>query len=560
MSESEKKKQKHTEGTQEPVLTRYDLKVQRRQEQKKREEREKKVASVAGILILAGLICFMASFPIRSWLTVHGTYLVVGGEKVPRVEFDYYYYTALNNYQSSNGYLLSMMGVDLSGDLSAQMYSDTLTWKDFFDELAVDNIKSGIAVKRDMEAAGFTYDETEEYEGFVESLKQSAQEHGHSVKESLSEMYGPYATLGRLEDDIRDSLKISAYLDFVAENNAPSDEDIQAYYEENSEGYDNVDYHMLTVEAELPTEPTELADPVEETDEEGSDDAEEAYQPSQAEIDAAMLAAKDEAERKLDTVASEGDAHTNEALSGVNYTISQWLSDSGRKKGDTTVIENTTAHCYYVLSFDGRYVDPSLSVDVRFLATQDGNGQEILDEWTAGEATEDSFAALADKYNDISLTDVEGGLLEGLDPGLVEQEISDWLTDSARKNGDTSVITPSGGDVTYVFYYIGAGEPVWKTKIRDILINEVKTDYVASLVGDMTVEDPHHNLRYLEIRAQEEAAAAAEESGGGSGESADGEDSGSDESTVGEDGGSGEGTADEGTASGENTPEDSSAE
>ena len=130
MSKSEKKKQESTES-QKKVVTRYDLKMQRRAEQKKKEEREKKITTVVGILLVAGLVCLVASFPIRTWVTVHGTYITVGDENVSRVEYDYNYNLVLNSYLSQNYYLLSLLGLNLSGDLSQQMFSDTLTWKDF---------------------------------------------------------------------------------------------------------------------------------------------------------------------------------------------------------------------------------------------------------------------------------------------------------------------------------------------------------------------------------------------------------------------------------------------
>ena len=512
MSDSRKKKQKNTAETKEPVLTRYDLKMQRRKEQKLKEERDKRIASAVGILLLIALVCWVLSFPIRSWLTVHGTYVVVADEKVSRVEFDYNYYTALNNYISANGYFLSMMGLDLSGDLSNQMYSETLTWQDYFEEMAVNNLRTGIAMRRDMEAAGFIYDESKDYDDFIAALKQAAAETGHSFKEYIKEFYGPYATLGRVKGYIKENLKTSAYLDAVAKENAPSEDEIQAYYEENRDSFDRVDYHMLTVVAELPTEPTELADPVdEETGETVSDETEEtAYEPSQAEIDAAMLLAKAEAEELQNTVATDGETYTNMALSSVNYNISGWISDNERKKGDTTVIEDSYNNCYYVVSFDGRYIDPTLSVNVRAVLTEDGNGQQILDEWSAGEATEDSFAALADKYNNTLYISAKGGLLEGVDTGSLEAGLSGWLTDDARVYGDTTVYTTSDGVMTYVFYYIEKGDPMWKVDIRNILSDDFKTEYVSSLTEGLTVEDPHHNLRYLEVRAQEEAAAAAE--------------------------------------------------
>lgn len=509
MSDAEKKKKKDTTETQEKVVTRYDLKMQRRQEEKRKEQRNKRITSAVGILLLVGLVCFAASFPIRSWLTVHGTYIVVADENVSRLEFDYNYYTVRNNYISQNTWL-TYFGLDLTGDLSNQMYSDTLTWKDFFDEMAVDNLLSGKAVERDMKAAGFTYDESEDYEEFVAALQLVASGSGMTLDAYVKEFYGPYATLSRVEKFIRQDLIISAYYEQLADSKTPSDQEIESYYEENKDSYDCVDYHVLTVDAELPTEPTELADPVEETetDTEGvvGEDADEAvYEPSQAEIDAAMELAKAEAEGLQDTVAADGEEYTNMSQTDTNYLLTDWLYDIEREKGDTTVIEDSSNNRYFVVSFDDRYIDSTISVNVRAVLTEDGNGQAILDEWAAGEATEESFAALADQYNAPMSTE-KGGLFEGLIPSALSEELFDWLADGSRVHGDTAVITPEGSTVTYVFYFISEGDPEWKLSIRNILLSETMDEYINGLKEGLEVEDPHNNLNYLKIQAQEAEA------------------------------------------------------
>lgn len=507
MSDAGKKKQKDTTETQEKVLTRYDLKMQRRQEEKRKEQRNKRIASAVGILLLVGLVCLVASFPIRSWFTVHGTYIVVADENVSRLEFDYNYNTVRNNYISQNTWL-TYFGLDLTGDLSNQMYSDTLTWKDFFDEMAVDNLLSGKAVERDMEAAGFTYDESEDYEEFVEALQLVASGSGMTLDAYVKEFYGPYATLSRVEKFIRKDLTISAYYEQLSDSKTPSDQEIQTYYEENKDSYDCVDYHVLTVDAKLPTEPTELADPVEETDAEGgveADGEEAAYEPSQAEINAAMELAKAEAEGLLDKVAAEGDEYTNMSQTDVNYLLTDWLYESGRKKGDTTVIEDSSNNRYFAVSFDDRYINPSISVNVRAVLTEDGNGQDILDEWAAGEATEESFAALADQYNAPMSTE-KGGLFEGLIPDSLSEELYDWLADGSRSHGDTVAITPEGSSITYVFYFVSVGDPEWKLSIKSTLLSEIMDEYINGLKEGLEVEDPHNNLNYLKIQAQEAEA------------------------------------------------------
>ena len=366
MSESKKKKQKQENAeAPEKVVTRYDLKMQKRQEQKKKEEREKKISAVVGILLVVGLACLVASFPIRSYLTVHGTYITVDGEKVPRVEFDYNYNLVMNSYMSQNYYYLSMFGLDLSGDLSQQMYSETLTWKDFFEQMAVDNIKRTKALKREMMASAdvFTYDPTEDYEEYKKALQDAAAESGSTLKAYVQEMFGPYATMSRVEDYVKEGMITSAYYESVRESRTPSDEEIQEYYDQNKNDYDSVDYRMTVVNAELPTEPTELADPVEESesaesgDTEAADGEEAAYEPSEAEIEAAMSEAKKTADEKEKTIGTQGELFENQTRTSVQVLLREWLFDSSRKAKDTTVIEDTGSHCYYVLEFEDRYLD-----------------------------------------------------------------------------------------------------------------------------------------------------------------------------------------------------------
>ena len=80
-----KKETQKAEQTPEKVVTKYDLKVRRRQELKEKEKREQRISKIVCIVMLAAVVCLVASFPIRNWLMVNGTYLQVDGEKISRV-------------------------------------------------------------------------------------------------------------------------------------------------------------------------------------------------------------------------------------------------------------------------------------------------------------------------------------------------------------------------------------------------------------------------------------------------------------------------------------------
>ena len=514
---TENKEQK--EQTEQKVMTKYDRKVQKRKEEKEKEKKEERISTAVGIVFLVALVCLVASFPIRTYLATHETYVVINGEKVNKVEFDYAYNTSKNNYITQYGSYLSYFGLDTSKDLSTQMYSDTLTWQDYFEQNAVESLKQNKALMAEAKAAGFTYDTTDEYNTFKETIKTSAAAAGVSDKEYVRSIYGSYATMGRIEEYVKNDMVMNAYYQKLQEDNAPSDDEIQSYYEENKATYDSVDYRLTTIEADLPTEPTELADPVEETaaDTTGTTDGttatdttqDTAYQPSDAEIAKAMEDAKVLADDAEQTVAKDGEAHENEKKSSVNYMISDWLFDDARKAGDTTVITNDNSHCYYVVAFEKRYLDETPSADVRvIIPTEDKTGEEILEEWKNGAATEDSFAELCKKYTQDTSAVENGGLFEQVTKTGMTEELSNWIFDSSRQAGDTVAITVS--DTTYVLYYIGQDQPEWKINIKNTLVSDTMSQHMQDITADVTVEDPKGKLNYLKVQAEESAAAETE--------------------------------------------------
>ena len=516
---TENKEQK--EQTEQKVMTKYDRKVQKRKEEKEKEKKEERISTAIGIVVLVALVCLVASFPIRTYLATHETYVVVNGEAVNKVEFDYQYNLTKNNYITQYGSYLTYFGLDTSKDLSTQMYSDTLTWQDYFEQNAVESLKQNKALMAEAKAAGFTYDTTDEYNTFKETIKTSAASAGISEKEYVRSIYGSYATMGRIEEYVKNDMVMNAYYQKLQEDNAPSDDEIQSYYEENKATYDSVDYRLTTIEAELPTEPTELADPVEETaattdttatdgtaatDATASDSTDTAYQPSDAEIAKAMEDAKVLADDAEKTVAKDGEAHENEKKSSVNYLISDWLFDDARKAGDTTVITNDNSHCYYAVAFEKRYLDETPSADVRvIIPTEDKTGEEILEEWKSGAATEDSFAELCKKYTQDTSAVENGGLFEQVTKTGMTEELSNWIFDNSRQAGDTVAITVS--DTTYVLYYIGQDQPEWKSNIKNTLVSQAMSQYIEDITADITVEDPKGKLNYLKAQAEESAAA-----------------------------------------------------
>lgn len=478
MSDKETKKENtaNKQDTKEKVVTKYDLKVQRREEAKAKAKRDRLVGNIAGVVIVAALFCLVVSFPIRSYLAVNETYAIVNGDKVSRVEFDYNYNVSLNNYVNQYGSYMSMLGMDLSGDLSTQMYSDELTFQDFFTQMAIENIVNNKALRERAEAEGFTYDTEADYADFEERLKSAASEAGVTEKDFIRSNYGTFATLSRISSFVKESMYLSAYYDSVTDARMPSSEEAKSYYSENADDYDSVDYRLLTVKAKLSEAPTE------------------------EETAAAMAEAKKEADEALKTVAVEGELNENITSIYAPYLLRDWLFDSSRKAGDVTVIENTSANSYYVVAFENRYLDETPTVNIRAIVTAD-DAQTILEEWQGGAATEESFAELCDKYNDSSLVAPAGGFLESVRPEMMSEDIRAWLSDSTRKSGDTIALSPEGDEYSYVLYYLSESDPWWMVNAKSTLLSTTMETYMEEITADISVEDPKGNLKYLHVSA-----------------------------------------------------------
>lgn len=525
---------KETENKEEKkVLTKYDLKMQRKEEERKKARREELTGRITGIVVVLALLCLVLSFPIRSYLTINGTYIEVAGEKVSRLEFDYHYNLMKNSYITQNSYYLSMFGIDLTKDPASQMYSDQLTFQDYFEQMAVQNIAENKALRDQMKAEGFTYDASAEYAKYEEAMKEGASAQGITEKAYIQQLYGTYATASRVKGFIIENMELGAYYEHVSEEKAPSEAEIKAYYEENADSYDSVDYRILTVNAELPTEPTELADPVDETESaEGTEgtDADKAYTPSEAEVEFAMGEAKDKADAALKDISASGELQENVKKNAIATQLRDWLFDSERKAGDSTVIENTASHLYYVVEFVNRYLDQTPTADARIIilgADSETTADTVLEEWKSGPATEDSFAELADKYG----SSAEGGLYEGLTAGSMTDTLAAWIFDSARTGGETAVIADDGEthtdedgsththETAYVVYYVGANDPAWSLDIESTLLTERMNAYMEEISQGYEVTNGKGNLNYLKIQEAENAS--------GSGESESGENEGS---------------------------------
>ncbi len=470
--------------TSQKIVTKYDRKVQQRKEAEAKAKKQKKIDRLVGILIFAVIAVVLVSIPVSRYIAKNTTYITVGGHDITKLEYDYHFNMAYDEYLNTYGSYISMMGLDTTKDLDKQAYSDTMTWQDYFDQLAVDSLQHNKALLNEATAAGFTYDTAKDYETFAEAMKTGASQQSVTVSKYYKLNFGKYATASNIKPFVEESYFVAAYYNAVAEEKGATEEEILAYYEANKKEYDRVNYLYTEIAAEVTETSTE------------------------DEIATAMADAKTKAEAALEVIGEEGKEVNNMLYGSVHSTIRDWMFDEARVEGDSTIVEDTESNKYYVVMYKDRYRDETPTASVRTIMTTTVAGEDILKEYVTAGSTEEAFIDLVSKYSEDAYTSATGGLYEELGKSSTESDLNTWIFDEDRKPGDVTII--KDGTVTYVLYYIEEGRPSWQARIGSTLLGENLTEYLTEIKANCEVQDPKGNLDYLKVVESTPATDVAE--------------------------------------------------
>ncbi len=535
----------------EKKMTRYDLKMQRRREQELKEQKMKKISRTVGILVVIVCVCAVIWRVYDNYQEKHGPYISIDNHDIKKAEFDYYYYNSVNSFASTYGSYASVFGLDLSQPLDAQSYSDTMTWKDYFEQQAVEQMKMVYALTDEASENGFTYDAEEDYNAMVDSITANAESQDMSADAYCQAIFGSDATLENIKPYVLLGSTASAYYDSIEDATEITEDEISTYYDENKDSYDSVDYRICKIAADMPEDETEAeteaaAESGDDTAETAETMSEEEKEAAEAEKKAAEEAAMAEAKAKADDMLSKitdedsfaeayKDYAEDESADSLNANkkkssispsdVAEWLFDEARQAGDKTVIEYESGDAYYVVYFLDRYLEHAKTVDVRHIlispeevadTTEDGEelseeekaqveteakeaakakAEEIYKEWQSGDATEDSFAVLAESYSEDTGSNTNGGLYEAVKDGDMVASFNDWIFDASRKAGDTNIVETDYG--YHIIYFVGDNAEEWHVTIESALLSNKMNDYLSNLVADLKVADKKGNIAYL---------------------------------------------------------------
>ena len=459
------------------------------------------------------------------------TALTVGGTKVSAAELNHYYIDSINNFLTQAGDYVSLFGLDTTKALDDQFYNEAEgdTWADYFLDQATATAQNMYAVYNAAQAEGFTLsDEAKEsIEATIDNMELYATMYGFSSADAyIAAMYGDGCNEKTFRQYAEVQMIASEYATAKNESLVYDDAALRAAEAENYNQYSAFNYNYYYMANTRFYEGGT-------TDEEGNttySDAEleagraacEAAATSLLtatnieELDAAVAALEINAE----STSAQSTRRENIQYASVETAIREWVTAAERKAGDIALIpseytthdhedgeectgenDTTSVSGYYVVLFESKDDNLSELVNVRHIlvafeggttdettgtvtysddekAAAKAEAEEILASFTAGEATEEAFAALANEKSDDG-DGTTGGLYENVYPGQMVTNFNDWCFDAARKTGDTAVIETEYG--YHVMYFVGLSGMTY----RDYMIesNLRNTDLTAWETG-----------------------------------------------------------------------------
>ncbi|MBR5381078.1 MAG: peptidylprolyl isomerase [Oscillospiraceae bacterium] len=463
------------------------------EELKEKRRRTKTWIILAVIVVLAIIVVLFGTNVLYSNVAA----VRAGSEKYTAADYNYFYSSMEQNYRS---YYESVYG---SSDYLDMLMPDADTMK----QTTLNTMQSVAMRAGEAKKAGFTLSEDARstIESQIAALENAAVNNGLTTDDFIAASFGRGVTEKVLRRDMEKWMLADEYTAYLRESYDYSDEELDAYYAEHKNDIDSVTYNTYYVDGSAV-----------EADEETGTQAVDA--------DTAMAEARETAEA-FGMRLSEGEAFNAVAASlvsedeqafysdeestkvtttyaGTSALYADWLFDEARAAGESAWFpyeseEEGAGQGYYVVQFLSRedisytlrnvrhiLIEPA-EVDEADYENDDAGyeeavelarsaalatAQDIYDEWKNGDATEDSFAALATEHSDDAGSAESGGLIENLYKGRTTAAFENWCFEPDRKTGDTDIIESTFG--YHIMYFVSEGEPYSRYTARTRYVEE----------------------------------------------------------------------------------------
>lgn len=520
-----------------------------------RNTAKKVVNKVISIVLCAVIVLGVVAFSLNYYGALQRV-IKIGGvgsdQSVTIAEYEYYYMRAYNQvryqaqyyqyyYQTSNGYDLSLTPEEQT-QTTKDADGNEITWTEKLHEDTLEIIQLHKAYYNEALKMGLKLTKADEafIDKQIEDLRDEAKSAGSNSSSSNSENKVTYSLNAYLrkvyggsinERFLRKQLKIQVlaqkYLTERTNEIAKGydQKDIDAEYKKDTTAYDFVTFRAYTFKTtELTKEDNETDDALKarqaKANAEVKKNANDFYN---AVTNDATFAAKAK-ELNKDTADYNVDKETkysmlkSTAQSTFSEDAAKWLFDSSTKVGSKKLFSDEENGKYIVvLALSKPHQEQTVTARHILFQTKDQNSgndlseeeiakkktqaEDVLKKFNEGDKTEDSFAALANEYNEDTGSSSNGGLYEHIYPGQMVTEFNDWVFDANRKAGDVELVETDYG--YHIIYFVAKdGKDYYDSAIRSSKANEdIETETKALQEGkDYVVGLGPRRMNYAEKR------------------------------------------------------------
>lgn len=520
-----------------------------------RNTAKKVVNKVISIVLCAVIVLGVVAFSLNYYGALQRV-IKIGGvgsdQSVTIAEYEYYYMRAYNQvryqaqyyqyyYQTSNGYDLSLTPEEQT-QTTKDADGNEITWAEKLHEDTLEIIQLHKAYYNEALKMGLKLTKADEafIDKQIEDLRDEAKSAGSNSSSSNSENKVTYSLNAYLrkvyggsinERFLRKQLKIQVlaqkYLTERTNEIAKGydQKDIDAEYKKDTTAYDFVTFRAYTFKTtELTKEENETDDALKarqaKANAEVKKNANDFYN---AVTNDATFTAKAK-ELNKDTADYNVDKETkysmlkSTAQSTFSEDAAKWLFDSSTKVGSKKLFSDEENGKYIVVlalskphqeqTVTARHIlfqtkDQSSGNDLseEEIAKKKTQAEDVLKKFNEGDKTEDSFAALANEYNEDTGSSSNGGLYEHIYPGQMVTEFNDWVFDANRKAGDVELVETDYG--YHIIYFVAKdGKDYYDSAIRSSKANEdIETETKALQEGkDYVVGLGPRRMNYAEKR------------------------------------------------------------
>lgn len=475
------------------------------------EQNANSSVALYGISIIATVIAAIALFLWNSNIFQNNApAATINGEEYSAAEVNYYY----NSVQQYQAYM-SMMGsssYNYSAPAKDQMYDEDRTWHDMMVEQAVESLRQDVALADLAEKDGYTL--SEEGQASVTStladLDASWVSSGYANRKSyLKAVYGSTMTEDKLVECLNRAALASEYYTDQQASYEYTQDDLNSYYAENKNALDTFVVSQFLFQANVDTT-DEKGNTIEMTDDEKTAALDAAKQKAKASAEALLtrLNAGEDAQTLMDEFSDElGYSFVSQVCPGssINSKYADWAYAAAN--GATTLVDyegtSDTSYIYCVARVENRYQDNTPSANIRHILISAGTNpteekykealaeaEKLLDQFKAGEVTEDAFAKLAVDNSDDSNTAANGGLLNVTSYAGLNEAFVNWALQT-HTAGDTTILK-NDTDYTkgyHIMYYVDQDLAYWMQNAEMALRNQDMAAWEEEVFADYTVEN-----------------------------------------------------------------------